>query len=113
MMLEELNETQKKEVLRQVGNPQGISPEGLAHAMESYVDALKHQAEVAKAFYFGRLEEGFEGLISLPEDIRMQIDQLIWDAAGGVALDPTLSDSQNLIAAAIMHSIEIRMGISE
>ncbi len=113
MVLEQLNDAQKKEVFRQAGNPQGISPEGLAHAMESYVVALKHQADIAKAFYFGRLEEGLEGLIGLPEDIRLQIDQLIWDAAGGEAIDPTLEESQKLIAASILHSVEIRMGISE
>ena len=112
-MLDTLNDVQKKEVLRQAGKPQGISREGLAYAMESYIEALKHQADVAKAFYFGRLAEGFDGLLSLPEDIRLQIDQLIWDAAGGEAIDPTLPEAQNLIAAAIMHSVEIRMGISE
>jgi hypothetical protein len=111
--LDELNETQRKEVFRQVGNPKGLSPEGLSHAMESYVSALRHQADVARAFYFGHLQEGVEGLTNLPEDIRTQIDQLIWEAAGGEAIDPTLTESQNLIASAIMHSVEMRMGILE
>ena len=112
-MLDTLNSIQKQEIFRQAGNGQNISPEGLAHAMQSYVHALKEQAWVAKAFYFGRLEEGFEGLIHLPEDIRIQIDQLIWDVAGEEVMDPTLPRSQALIAAAIMYSIEMRMGISE
>jgi hypothetical protein len=111
--LGELNETQKQEVYRQMGNPNGVSPEGLAHAMESYVTALRHQAEIAKAFYFGHLQKGVEGLVELPEDIKMQIDQLIWEAAGGQPIDPMLTQSQDLIAEAIMHSLEMRMGILE
>lgn len=112
-MLEHLNETQKREVMRQVGNPNGISLEGLEHAVGQYLDSLRHQVEVAKAFYFGRLEEGFQGLIDLPEDVRMQIDQFIWDAAGGEAIDPTEPASQFLIAASVMHSMEWRMGMHE
>ncbi len=90
-----------------------MSPEILAHAMKQYVDALRHQVAIAEAFFFGRLAEGMEGLLHLPEDIRLKIDQLIWDAAGGCALDPTEKESQSLIAAAIMHSVEERMGISQ
>jgi hypothetical protein len=86
------------------------SPEGLAHAMDHYVNALKHQVSVAKAFFFGKLAQGMEGLLQLPEDVRLKIDQLIWEASGGVALDPTDKHAQGVIAAAIMHSLEERMG---
>jgi hypothetical protein len=111
--LSELNATQQGEVMRQVGDSKSVSPEGLAHAMESYVTALQHQVEVAKAFYLGRLQQGVEGLAGLPEDIQTQIDQLIWEAAGGEPIDPMLLDAQNLIAGAVMHSVEMRMGMLE
>jgi hypothetical protein len=81
--------------------------------MKQYVHALQHQVAVAEAFFFGRLAEGMDGLLQLPADIRLKIDQLIWDAAGGAALDPTEKESQSLIAAAIMHSVEERMGLHE
>ena len=90
-----------------------MSPEGLAYALDSYMSALHHQVEVAQAFFFGQLTEGMEGLLSLPEDIRLRIDQLIWDASGGLALDPTQKDSQSIIASAIMHSLEERMGMHD
>lgn len=90
-----------------------MSPEVLSHAMKKYVDALRHQVSVAEAFFFGRLAQGMEGLLNLPEDIRVRIDQLILDAAGGSAIDPTEKESQSLIAAAIMHSVEERMGMHE
>lgn len=88
-----------------------MSPEGLSHAMKSYIEALRHQVAIAEAFFFGRLAEGMEGLLHLPEDLRLRIDQLIWDASGGAAVDPTEKESQSLIAAAIMHSLEERMGM--
>lgn len=90
-----------------------MSPEIVAHAMKEYVEALKHQVSVAEAFFFGQLVEGMNGLLKLPEDVRMKIDQLIWEAAGGAAIDPTERESQSLIAAAIMHSVEERMGMLE
>lgn len=90
-----------------------MSPEILSHAMKQYVRALKHQVAVAEAFFFGKLTEGLDGLLQLPEDVRLKIDQLIWEAAGGAALDPTEKESQSLIAAAIMHSVEERMGMEE
>lgn len=90
-----------------------MSPEVLSHAMKSYVEALKHQVSVAEAFFFGQLVEGMNGLLELPEDVRLKIDQLIWEAAGGAAIDPTEKESQSLIAAAIMHSVEERMGMLE
>lgn len=111
MHFNELNQVQQKEVMRQVGNVQGISPEGLKHAVEQYLLSLQQQAQVAEDFYFGRLEEGFEGLLDLPEDIRIQIDQLIWSEAGGEPIDPTEVEAQALIAGAILHSLEIRMGM--
>lgn len=109
-----LTEKQWREVMQIAGNPtQGISPEGLAHAIEQYLYSLRDQANVGKSFYFGKLKQGFEGLFELPEPIQLQIDQLIWEAAGGEAIDPTLPESQELIAAAIMHSVEMRMDIAE
>ena len=88
-----------------------MSPEGLAHAMESYIEALQHQVAVAESFFFGRLGEGIEGLMRLPEDIRLRIEQLIWSESGGAAIDPIEKESQSLIAAAIMRSLEERMGM--
>lgn len=89
-----------------------MSPEGLSHAMREYGKALEHQAEIAEAFFHGRLEEGMEGFCSLPEDVRLSIDQLLWEATGGEPLDPTAKESQVLIAAAIMESVQQRMGIA-
>ncbi len=90
-----------------------MSPEILSHAMKEYVQALRHQVAVAEAFFFGRLTEGMNGLLELPEEVRLRIDQLIWEASGGVALDATEKESQSLIAAAIMHSVEERMGMMD
>ena len=105
-----LNSIQQREVYRYAGRG-GMSPEVLAHAIEEYIHALQHQVEVARAFYFGRLGEGVEGLLQLPEDIRLKIDQLIWEGAGGEAVDPTDASSQELITAAILHNVEERMGM--
>lgn len=90
-----------------------MSPEGLAHAMTEYVKMLEHQTETAQSFFLGHLAQGMEGLLSLPEDVRLRIDQWIWDAAGGVAIDPTEKSSQSLIAAAILRSLEERMGMDD
>ena len=90
-----------------------MSPEILSHALDEYVGALKHQVEVAKAFYFGRIAEGMEGLLCLPEDVRLKIDQLIWEGAGGEAIDPTDEASCELITDAILFSVEERMGMHE
>lgn len=87
-----------------------MSPEILSYATEEYIEVLKHQAAVAEAFFFGRLQEGMEGLLHLPDPIRLKIDQLIWEGAGGAAVDPTEKESQLLIAASIMRSLEERMG---
>lgn len=108
-----LNPVQQYEVLRYAGKGGHMSPEVIAHTMKEYVHGLQHQAAVAEAFFFGRLAEGMEGLLKLPEDVRTKIDQLIWDASGGAAIDPTEKESQSLIAAAIMHSVEERMGMLE
>lgn len=88
-----------------------MSPEGAAYAIEEYLAALRKQADIAEAFYYGRIGEGIEGLLSLPEDVRLKIDQLIWDAAGGQAIDPTDEASGELIADAILFSLEERMGM--
>ena len=88
-----------------------MSPEGIAHAIEEYVQALDRQASVAEAFFDGRIGEGIEGLLNLPEDVRIKIDQLIWEAAGGEAIDPTDEASGELIGDAILFSLEERMGM--
>ena len=90
-----------------------MSPENLSYAIEEYVRALKHQVDVAKAFFLGRIGEGVEGLLNLPEEVRLKIDQLIWEGAGGEAIDPTDESSQELIAAAILHNVEERMGMHD
>jgi hypothetical protein len=90
-----------------------MSPEGLAHAMTKYIEMLEHQTETAKSFFLGLLAQGMEGLLALPEDVQLRIDQWLWDAAGGFAIDPTEKESQKLIAAAIMRSLEERMGMDD
>ncbi len=90
-----------------------MSPEGMCYAMTQYVKALKHQVAVAEAFFLGRLGEGLEGLLQLPEDVRLKIDRLIEEASCGAVIDPTERESQSLIAAAIMRSVEERMGMHE
>lgn len=104
-----LEESQKNEILRFVGS--GASPEGIAHAMEEYIQSLEQQMNVAEDFFFGRLGLAMEGFIKLPEDVRLKIDQIIWNTAGGNPIDPTEKESQSLIAAAIMRSLEQRMGM--
>ena len=88
-----------------------MSPEILAHAMDDYVESLQLQARAAEAFFFGRVGDGVEGLRKLPSDIRDQIDHLIFEASGGEAIDPTETASNQLIAHAILHSLEERMGM--
>ncbi|HSX37572.1 MAG TPA: hypothetical protein VLE95_01945 [Chlamydiales bacterium] len=78
--------------------------------MDQYVKSLKKQASVAEAFYFGRIEEGMHGLLSLPKEIRLKIEQLIWDGAKGESVDPTERGGQELICDAILFSLEERMG---
>jgi hypothetical protein len=84
-----------------------MSPEGLSHAMTNYVASLEHQAETAKAFFIGSLTEGLAKLNQLPDEIRTQIEQLVWQITGGENPTP------DIIAAAILHSLEGRMGITE
>lgn len=88
-----------------------MSPEVLSEAMEEYLKQLRFQASVAKSFFFGRFQEGMRGLLKLPEDIQLRVDQLIWEVAQGEPLNPTEKDAQSLIAAAVMRSLEERMGI--
>lgn len=88
-----------------------MSPEMISHALGEYIEVLKAQAGVAEAFFFGKFEEGLVGLLKLPEGVRLKIDELIWKAAGGGALDPTERESQLLIAGSIMRSLEERMGL--
>ncbi|MBM3184418.1 MAG: hypothetical protein FJZ64_03840 [Chlamydiae bacterium] len=90
-----------------------MSPEGMSHALSKYVESLQHQVETAEAFFYGRIAEGIEGLLTLPEPTRLRIDQLIWQAAGGEAIDPTDEASGELISDAILFSLEERMGMHE
>jgi len=109
--LDELTETQKKEIYRSV--PQGASPEGLAHAMDTYLESLRAQAHLAQHFFAGRIEEGFQAQLDLPEDVRMRIDDLIWEAAGQAPIDPTLPENQQLMAGAVLQCLEERMGYAD
>jgi len=88
-----------------------MSPEGLAHAVDHYLESLKAQAKIAEAFYYGRVGEGIEGILNLPEHVRLRIDQLIWESAKGEALDPTEEASLPLITDAVLYSMEERMGL--
>lgn len=90
-----------------------MSPEGMASGMDGYIAALEHQVEVARAFYLGRLGDGIEGLLSLPEDVRHRIDELLWESNQGEAMDPTESSSQEMITQVILQNIEERMGMHE
>lgn len=90
-----------------------MSPEGISYAMDQYLEALRHQVNIAKAFYLGKVAEGMQGLFELPEDVRTKIDQLIWEAAGGEAIDPTEEASREVISEAILYSVEERMGMHE
>jgi hypothetical protein len=88
-----------------------MSPEGAAHGIQEYIKALKTQAQVAELFYLGKIGEGIDGLLHLPDDVRLKIDQLIWDLADGEAIDPTDPKSGELIADAVLFSLEERMGM--
>lgn len=90
-----------------------MSPEGISYAMDQYIDALRHQVDIAKAFYLGKIAEGMQGLFELPEDVRIKIDQLIWDASRGEPIDPTEESSRAIITEAILFSVEERMGMHE
>jgi hypothetical protein len=89
-----------------------MSPEGMVHSIENYLENLRAQAKIAEAFFHGRIEEGMEGLLSLPSDVRKKIDQLIWEATGGESIDPTDEASSEIVAAAILYSLEERMGVA-
>jgi hypothetical protein len=111
--LDELTATQKKEILQLAGQGQGMSAEGLSHAMEEYVEALRVQSRAAQSFFAGRVDEGFQALLDLPEEVRIQVDEQVEEAAGGSLVDPTLPEGYTLIAAAILQSMEERMGFSD
>jgi len=90
-----------------------MSPEGVSHSMLQYVEMLEHQIETAKAFFLGSTTKGIQELLKLPEDVRSRIDQWIWRAAEGASLDPNNKQAQELIAAAILRSLEERMGMDD
>jgi hypothetical protein len=111
--LDELTVTQRKEILNLVGQSRSVSAEGLAHAVEGYIEALRLHAKVAQHFFAGRVDEGFQALLDLPEEIRIQIDEFISEAADGAPMDPSLPESYSLMAAAVLRSMEERMGFSD
>jgi hypothetical protein len=90
-----------------------MSPEGTVYFIEKYLEDLRQQAHIAEAFFNGRIPDGIEGLMKLPQEIRLKIDQLIWESAGGKVIDPTDEASSELITAAILYSLEERMGLQE
>lgn len=90
-----------------------MSPEGVAYAMQEYLEMLNHQVGIAKSFFLGKMAQGMEGLMHLPEDLRLNIDQWIWEAAGGLPIDPSEKESGKVIAAAMMRSLEEQMGMDE
>lgn len=87
-----------------------MSPEGMAHSIQSYVDLLEHQARTAEAFFFGRLGEGMEGLVKLPEEVRERVDALLLEKTGGEPLNAADEESQILIAAALVRCLEEGIG---
>ncbi|MEN9654677.1 MAG: hypothetical protein RL235_789 [Chlamydiota bacterium] len=89
-----------------------VGPEGLAHALESYVKTLQHQLAVAASFYYGRVGEGMDGLQAMPEHVRLRIDQILWESTGGELLDLEAKEGRALMWGAILQSIEERMGIT-
>jgi len=89
-----------------------MSPELVAQGIDEYLKSLEAQAKIAEAFYFGRIEEGMEGLLQLPQELGLKVDQLIWEEAGGEVLDPTEDHSKKIIAAAVIQALEQRMGFS-
>lgn len=90
-----------------------MSPEVISGAMDSYVAALQHQVMVAKAFYFGRVFEGMEGLLQLPGDVRDRIDQLLWELTDGEEVDPMDGKSHRVLAEVILFNVEERMGMHD
>ena len=95
--LQELSPVQLREVDRYLEKP--MTPERAAHAIEKYLTALNDQARLAKEVFDGKAS-----LSSLPKEMRLRIDQLIWEAAGG-------KPSREFIADAILFSLEEKMGM--
>lgn len=106
--LAELSEEQREKVVTLAGG-QG-SPEGIAHGIDLYLKHLKGIAHIGALFYEGDIERGMEGIWSLPEGLRGRLDQLLWEANGGEALDVSLSHL--VVAEALFHLLEQEMGIS-
>lgn len=88
-----------------------MSPEGAIFAIEEYVQSLKRQAAVAEAFFYGRIGEGMEGFFLLPESVRLQVDQLVWEASQGGSLELSDEKTGPLIAEALLFALEERMGM--
>ncbi|OGN64473.1 MAG: hypothetical protein A3E80_03430 [Chlamydiae bacterium RIFCSPHIGHO2_12_FULL_49_9] len=109
LTFQELTPSQQAEIVAHTGTGP-MTPEIYAQGIEDYLLALQAQVDVAKHFFFGRIEEGMEHLLALPEGARQRIDQLIFEKTGGEPIDPTDERSALLIAGAIMRSLEERMG---
>lgn len=88
-----------------------MSPEGAAHAIKEYVQMLDHQVKTAKAFFFGNLGKGMEALLQLPAEVQQRVDELLLAQTGGEPLNVAEEESQVLVAAALMRSLEEGMGI--
>lgn len=90
-----------------------MSPEGAAYAIDLYLDALKEQAEVAERFFYKKMPEARAGFEKLPSDIRLRVEQLLWEATHGEGVDFTKESQGPLIATAILHSVQERMGMMD
>ncbi|MDE3045380.1 MAG: hypothetical protein KGJ02_01875 [Verrucomicrobiota bacterium] len=100
--------TQINEVLYPLGSTQTINREGLALAVEAYLDTLPAAAAGEVTCPAGQLEEGLEDVsFDFPEDNDLVISQMIWEKVGGYTIDPTLRESQFLIASAILFSFQV------
>ena len=109
MSFQELSPIQKMEIVSHTGTGP-MTPEMYAQGTEDYLQQLNSQVDVAKDFFFGRIEEGMEHLLALPNEVRQRVDQLIFEKTGGEPIDPTDERSALLITGAIMYSLEERMG---
>lgn len=88
-----------------------MSPEGAVYAIEEYIEGLRRQAQVAEAFFFGRIGEGMEGFFRLPESVRLRVDHLVWQSSDGKSMDLAQEEASPLIADAILLALEERMGM--
>jgi hypothetical protein len=88
------------------------SPEGAAHALHVYIKTLDVQIETARAFFGGNIERGMQKLQKLPEEARGEVDFWLLQKTEGTPINAADEEAQVLIAAALMRSLEQRMGIT-